>query len=209
MDRHDWDARYSGEELLWKAEPNRFLVAEVTGLPAGRALDLACGEGRNAVWLASEGWEVTGVDFSTVALTKARRLAGQHEVTVEWIEADVLAWEPPAARFDLIAVFYLQLPADQRRRVHARAATGLAPGGTLLVVGHDLANLTGGYGGPQDPAVLLTLDDVAADLAELTIVRAERVRRQVSTESGAIDAIDTLVRAIRPRPSDTQAPPRA
>ena len=206
MDRHDWDARYSGEELLWKADPNRFLVSEVTGLPAGRALDLACGEGRNAVWLAAQGWEVTGVDFSKVALAKARGLAGQHEVTVEWIEADVLAWEPPAGRFDLIAVFYLQLPAGQRHLVHARAATGLAPGGTLLVVGHDLANLTAGYGGPQDPAVLLTPDDVAADLAELTIVRAEQLRRPVNTDAGDVDAIDTLVRAIRPRLSDPWVP---
>ena len=73
MDRHDWDARYAGEQLVWSAEPNRFLVAEVDGLTPGRALDVACGEGRNAIWLAEQGWTVTGVDFSPVALDKARR----------------------------------------------------------------------------------------------------------------------------------------
>jgi SAM-dependent methyltransferase len=197
MDRQGWDARYAGYELLWRAEPNRFLVAQVAGLSPGRALDLACGEGRNAVWLASQGWEVTAVDFSGVALAKARRLADNHGVTVDWVEADVLAWEPPAGQFDLIVIFYLHLPAEPRRRVHAHAAGELAPGGTLLVVGHDAANLTDGYGGPQDPAVLFTADDVAADLAGLTIVRAERVRRPVSTDSGEVVAIDALVRAVR------------
>jgi len=198
MDRHEWDARYAGEELLWRREPNRFLVTEVAGLPAGRALDLGCGEGRNAVWLASQGWEATGVDFSGVALAKARRLADEYGVAADWVEADVLTWEPPVGRFDLIAVFYLQLLPEQRRLVHARAALGLAAGGTLLIVGHDLANLTDGYGGPQDPAVLFSPGDVAADLAGLTIVRADRVRRPVSTDAGEVEAIDTLVRATRP-----------
>src|SRR5579875_1878471 len=77
MDRAEWDARYAGEELLWRAEPNQFLVEEVAELPPGRALDVACGEGRNAIWLAEHGWNATGVDFSEVALAKARRLADQ------------------------------------------------------------------------------------------------------------------------------------
>ncbi|HLY83053.1 MAG TPA: class I SAM-dependent methyltransferase [Acidimicrobiales bacterium] len=198
MDRHEWDARYAGDELLWRAEPNRFLVTEAAGLTPGRALDVACGEGRNAVWLAAQGWEVTGVDFSPVALAKAERLAAEQEVAVEWVNADVLDWDPPAGRFDLIVIFYLQLPAEQRRRVHARVAAGLAAGGTLMVVGHDLANLAEGYGGPRDASVLFTPDDVAADLAGLTIVRAERLRRPVSTDAGEVNAIDALVRATRP-----------
>ena len=197
MDRHAWDERYAGDELLWRAEPNRFLVAEVAELPPGRALDVACGEGRNAVWLAEQGWTVTGVDFSQVALDKARRLAESQGVTAEWVNADVDDWEPPADRYDLVVVLYLHLPAERRRAVHARAASALAPGGTLLVVGHDLANLDGGYGGPQDPAVLFTPEDVAADLGGLTIVRAERVRRVVTTDHGDVEAIDALVRAVR------------
>jgi SAM-dependent methyltransferase len=197
MDRHAWDERYGGDGLLWRADPNRFLVAEVAELPPGRALDVACGEGRNAVWLAGQGWTVTGVDFSRVALDKARRLADSHGVTVEWVNADVGDWEPPAGRYDLVVVFYLHLPAERRRAVHARAASALAPGGTMLVVGHDLANLDGGHGGPQDPAVLFTHEDVASDLAGLDIVRAERVRRAVTTDGGEVEAIDALVRAVR------------
>jgi len=197
MDRQAWDQRYSGEDLLWRADPNRFLVAQVRDLAPGRALDVACGEGRNAVWLAEQGWTVTGVDFSQVALDKARRLADQRGVMVEWVNADVVDWEPPRAGYDLVALLYLHLPEEQRRVVHTRAASALAAGGTLLVIGHDLTNLDEGYGGPQDSAVLFTPDDVAADLAGLDIVRAERVRRPVSTEAGEVDAIDALVRAVR------------
>jgi len=198
MDRHAWDQRYSGEDLLWRADPNRFLVAQVGDLHPGRALDVACGEGRNAVWLAEQGWTVTGVDFSQVALDKARRLADQRGVMVEWVNADVVDWEPPRAGYDLVVLLYLHLPHEERRVVHARAASALAAGGTLLVIGHDLTNLDGGYGGPQDPGVLFTPDDVAADLAGLDIVRAERVRRPVSTDAGEVEAIDALVRAVRP-----------
>jgi len=198
MDRHDWDERYAGDELVWRGDPNRFLVTEVADLAPGRALDLACGEGRNAVWLATQGWTVTGVDFSAVGLAKGRRLADQQGVTVEWVTADVVDWDPPAGSFELVVVMYLHLPAEQRRAVHDRAGAALAPGGTLLVVGHDLINLTEGQGGPQDPALLFTPDDVATDLAGLTITKAERVRRPVVTDSGEVDAIDALVRAVRP-----------
>ena len=89
MQREDWDRRYSGRELIWTAEPNRFLVAETSDLPPGRALDVACGEGRNAIWLAERGWRVTGVDFSEVALAKAARLAASRGVEGEWIPADL------------------------------------------------------------------------------------------------------------------------
>ncbi len=197
MDQQDWDARYAGDELLWRADPNRFLVAEAEGLSPARALDVACGEGRNAVWLATRGWQATGVDFSQVALTKAQGLAAQRAVSVEWIHADLVDWVPPAGQFDLVAVLYLQLPTESRRTVYRRMASALAPGGTILVVGHDLANLTEGYGGPQDPAVLFTPDDLVSDLEGLDVVKAERVRRPVQTDDGEVQAIDALVRAVR------------
>ncbi|MEZ5101876.1 MAG: class I SAM-dependent methyltransferase [Thermoleophilia bacterium] len=197
MDRDDWDRRYEGTELLWTATPNRFLVQEVEGLVPGRALDLACGEGRNAVWLAEQGWQVTGADFSPVALGKAARLAEARGVAVEWVEADATAWEPPVAAFDLVCVLYLQLPADERRLALANAARAVAPGGTLLVVGHDLANLEQGVGGPSSPAVLITADAVAGELAGLVVERAGTVLRPVEVEGGTRDAIDTLVRARR------------
>jgi SAM-dependent methyltransferase len=202
MDAEAWNRRYSTEEFVWRTEPNRFLPPEVAGLAAGRALDLACGEGRNAVWLATRGWRVTGVDFAEVGLDKARRLAAEHGVEVTWVRADVTAWTAPEPA-DLVLVFYVQLPEEPRRHALARAAAAVAPGGTLLVVAHDLANLTEGHGGPQDPAVLYTPGDVVADLAGsgLEVQRAERVRRPVELETGVAHAVDCLVRAWRPEPS--------
>ncbi len=197
MDSLSWDERYGGEGFVWKTEPNQFLVAEVADLPPGKALDIACGEGRNAVWLAGRGWEVTGVDFSPVGLAKGRRLAMEHGVEVNWVEADVVEWDPPAATFDLVVVLYLHLPSDDRHRVMAHAQDALAEGGTLLVVGHDTTNLTDGYGGPQDPTVLFTPEQVASDLAGLRIVRADHMRRGVDTDQGQRVAVDALVRAVR------------
>lgn len=199
MDSVDWDSRYAAAELLWSAGPNRFLVGELEGLPPGRALDLACGEGRNGLWLAEQGWQVTGVDFSLVAVERARRIAAERGLDAVFEQADVLAYEPPAAGFDLVIVFYLQLPAAERARALAAAARGIAPGGTLLVVGHDLTNLTEGVGGPQDAAVLFTPADVVREAcAGLVVEKAERVSRPVETAGGLRWAIDALVRARRP-----------
>jgi SAM-dependent methyltransferase len=198
MDADAWNARYGAAELVWSAQPNEFLVAEVTELPAGRALDVACGEGRNAIWLAEQGWDVTGVDFSPVAIDKARRLAETRGVTVTWLLADVETDIPQLAAFDLVAVFYLQLASQSRRTAFGAAAAAVAPGGTLLVVGHDTTNLTDGWGGPGDAAVLYGPDDIVIDIAGLEIVKALRVERRVLTDDGPKTAIDVLVRAIRP-----------
>jgi SAM-dependent methyltransferase len=198
MDQADWDRRYAGTELLWTARPNRFLVAETESLAPGRALDLACGEGRNAVWLAECGWRVTGIDFSEVALAKARRLATSRGVEAEWVAADLLHYPIAAAAFDLVLVLYLQLPAEERGQIVRNAARAVAPGGTFLLVGHDSRNLEHGYGGPQDPSVLYTAEDVAADLDALAIERAEVVERPVETPDGTqAVALDVLVRAQR------------
>ena len=197
MSREHWDERYGTEELIWKADPNRFLVEELQALAPGRALDVACGEGRNAVWLASKGWHVTGVDFSRAGLAKAQRLATDRGVEVAWVEADVVEWQPPSASFDVVVVMYLHLPAEQRRQALARAAAALAPGGILLVVGHDVSNLLKGTGGPQDPAVLFGPEQIVEDLPGLQIERAERVTRTVVTEAGEATAVDALVRAVR------------
>jgi len=194
----DWDARYAQKELVWTAEPNRRFAAEVEGLAPGRALDVACGEGRNAVWLAQRGWRVTAVDLSSVGLAKARDLAAARGVEVELVHADVLAWDPEPRAFDLVAVIYLQLPHDELAAALARASAALAPGGTLLVLGHDTTNLTDGHGGPRDASVLFTPEDVGAWLTGLDVERAEKVRRSVPLEGGEAVAIDALVRARRP-----------
>ena len=206
MDSDGWDRRYRGSELVWTAEPNRFLAAEAAELAPGRALDLACGEGRNAVWLAERGWDVTGVDFSAVGLDKAARLAEQREASVRWLLADLLEYEPPAAAFDLVAVLYFHVPAAPMRDVLGRAAAALAPAGTLLVVGHDPANVEDGHGGPQDPAILMAPGEIAAALGGLEIERAERVRRPVSSAGDVVYAIDALVRAVRPGPTRQARP---
>lgn len=199
MDSRAWDLRYADSEFVWTVRPNRFLVEEAAGLPPGRALDLACGEGRNAVWLAQRGWALTGVDFSHAGLDKARALATERRVHAEWIAADLLDYRPQPHGFDLVLLFYLQLPAEPRRQVVRGAAAAVAPGGTLLVVAHDRENLDHGHGGPQDPAMLYTAEDIIGDLAGsgLHIDRAERVRRPVQTPDGERVALDALLRASR------------
>jgi 2-polyprenyl-3-methyl-5-hydroxy-6-metoxy-1,4-benzoquinol methylase len=195
MDAEEWDRRYEASELVWTAGPNQFVAEQLADLPPGRALDLAAGEGRNAIWLAEQGWRVTAVDFSRVALDKGARLAAQRGVELDWVVADVLRYQPEAGGYDLVLLSYLQLPADQMATVLHTSAGALAPGGTLLVVGHDLINLTEGVGGPQDPDVLYTPETVCAQLPGLRITRAERVRRQVRTADGERSAVDALVLA--------------
>lgn len=200
MDRQRWDERYSRAEFEWSMHPNQFVTTELAGLPPGRALDLAAGEGRNSVWLAEHGWVVTAVDFSRVGLGKGRSLAAARGVPdgrVDWVVADLGEYVPARDAFDLVLIAYLQVGAELRARVLAAVAAALAPGGTLLLVGHDLANLTEGVGGPRYPEVLYTPETITAELTGLRIVRAERVRRTVQRPDGPAIAIDTLVRAER------------
>jgi SAM-dependent methyltransferase len=194
----DWDARYAQKGLVWTAEPNRRFADEAAGLRPGRALDLACGEGRNAVWLAERGWRVTGVDFSSVGLAKARDLAAARGVDVDWVHADVLAWAPEPRAFDLVAVIYLQVPHDELAVALGRASEALGPGGTLVVLGHDTTHLAEGHGGPRNVSVLYTPEDVVASLPGLLVERAEKVHRTVTLDDGEAVAIDALVRARRP-----------
>lgn len=196
MRREHWNRKYAESALLWSAAPNRFVVAELADLEPGRALDLACGEGRNALWLAGLGWDVVGVDFSEVAIARAREYAGRERFEIEYVCADLLDYEPEPNAFDLVLVLYLQVPAHERRLVFERAVTALRTGGTFLLVGHDLSNLRDGVGGPQDPDLLYTPDDIVAELDGLEIEKAERVFREVPGADRP--AIDALVRARRP-----------
>ena len=149
------------------------------------------------MWLASRGWQVTAVDFSAAGLEKGRRLAQARGVGIDWVHADARDYQPEAGSFQLVLVAYLQLGESELDGVLRRAVTALAPGGVLLVVGHDVANLTEGTGGPPDPAVLYTPASIARSLPGLTVVRAERVRRPVATADGHREAVDTLLRAVR------------
>lgn len=204
VDSAAWDERYERAELLWSAAPNRWVVERTEHLAPGHALDLAAGEGRNAVWLAERGWHAHAVDFSAVAVARAEELARQrlgadaHRVSA--LVADVTSWTPPADTFDLIVVAYLHLPRHTLAPLWRRCAAALAPGGRLLVIGHDLANLDGGHGGPSDADVLYRPADVVAALdgTGLDILDADTVRRPVTDADGAEHiALDVLVEARR------------
>lgn len=190
MDAEGWDERYRAADRVWSVEPNVWLVEATAGLTPGRALDLACGEGRNAIWLHQQGWDVTAVDFSQVAIRKGI----DADPAVEWICADVRTWEPPGT-YELVAVVYLHLPADERRTVLATAAGVVAPGGALVVIGHDVRNVAEGVGGPQDVSILLDPAVVAGELTGLEVIRADTVERPV----GDAVALDALVVAHRAR----------
>lgn len=204
MDSAHWDERYAGKELVWSAGPNVFVADLTADLPPGAVLDLAAGEGRNALWLAERGWRATAVDFSRVALDRAEALARERDIrppgSFTTVHADLLDYVPPARSYDLVLVAYLQVPAAERRLVLRRAAEAVAAGGTLLVVAHDSDNLAHGTGGPQDPTVLYTAADVVADIAGtgLEVSRAEPVRRVVPADDGDREAIDALLLARRP-----------
>jgi SAM-dependent methyltransferase len=202
VDADGWDRRYEAEDLVWGLEPNRWLVTETEDLPPGRALDLGCGEGRNALWLAGRGWQVTGVDFAGVALARAAQLAERADLAtrVTWVQADVSDSSRWGDAADLVVVAYLHQVSSERRRVLRAAAQVLAPRGTLLVIAHDLSNLAQGVGGPQDPTVLFTAKDVVEDLAGIPgmlVLRADRVSRPVLTPDGPGVAYDVLVRVLR------------
>jgi SAM-dependent methyltransferase len=200
-DAHDWDERYRTSELIWKAAPNQWVRQYTQDLSPGTALDLASGEGRNAIWLADRSWQVTAVDFSAVAMEKAKELASQHgnrtADRIEWAVEDVLSYAP-TAEYDLVLVIYLQIAAEQRKTLLQHAAAVVSPGGRLLVVGHHTDNLVHGVGGPPNPEVLYTEDDILADLAEfpnLIFRTAQRVERVIDGQLRR--ALDVVVEAER------------
>jgi SAM-dependent methyltransferase len=201
MDREDWNRRYAAEEFIWTVNANRFLMEEVANLAPGSALDLAAGEGRNAVWLAEQGWTVHAVDLSDVAVEKGKRLAAARGVSdrIEFRQADLRTYEPEENRFNLVVLVYLQIPQADLVPILIRAAKAVAPGGTFLLVAHDSTNLKHGYGGPQHPALLYTAEQVVAALGnELEIEKAGCVDRPVQTNADIQVAKDCLVRARNP-----------
>jgi SAM-dependent methyltransferase len=196
MEARDWDQRWEDKRLHARGEPSPVVIAALEHLAAGTALDLGCGAGRHAVWLAEHGWRVTAVDFSAEALRQGRDRASDRGSDIDWVEHDLRGYSPPPAAFDLVLVAYLHLPARERRAILASASAALAPGGTFLLVGHDLTNLGTGAPGPSSPGVLYTPEDVVPELIGLTVTRAEQVKRVSEAEDGTtVDAIDALVLA--------------
>ncbi|WP_406139276.1 class I SAM-dependent methyltransferase [Streptomyces sp. NBC_01089] len=194
MDADDWDERYRAVERVWSVEPNRWVVRETSALEPGRALDLAAGEGRNAVWLAGRGWRVDAIDFSPVAVRRIMDAVGSDQKSVRATVADATRYIPEEAAYDLVLISYLQLPRQDMAAVLASACRAVRPGGTLLLVGHDAGNLEHGTGGPKDARVLSSVEFVREawePCADLVV--AEVAHRPV----GEAEALDTVVRAVR------------
>lgn len=198
FDENFWNERYRSQPAVWSGRPNPQLVAEAVGLPPGQALDAGCGEGADAVHLAALGWLVTAVDFAETALR--RGAAADSTGRVSWVRADLLTYTPPAASFDLVSAQYLHLPTEQRTAVFARLATAVAPGGTLLVVGHDFSDLATTVGRPNHPELYFTAAEVAETLDRdaWKSIRTEQRPRQVTDGEGrAVTIHDTVLVARR------------
>lgn len=201
MKRDEWQRRYLAADRVWSGQANQWLVETVSHLPPGAALDLAAGEGADAIWLARHGWRVTAVDFAATALERGKMAAEDAGVAdrITWLCEDLATWHP-ADRFDLVSVQYLHGPPSVRAAVHALAWRATA--GTLVIVGHDPHNLIEGHGGPPDPAVLYTPQEVLVALelsaTDLEVIVAERRARHADQpDLIAWDSVTVLQRRER------------
>lgn len=181
---HDDEAAFWNE--IWDdsdpecAAPDAILASETAHMPPGSALDLGCGDGGNAVWLAKQGWRVTALDFSRNAIRTGKRLALRERVDVEFITADAAAHKPQT-RYDLIISFYIQLQPAQRAAMLSNAAHALKPGGTLLIVAHDRSTPPSGWS-KRDLLTLVNPDEIEAELDGLLRIEGALV---IENESGA------------------------
>ena len=192
MDATAWDERYREVGRLWSAGPNLFVEDRLHTAEPGHGIDLAGGEGRNAIWLASLGWEMTSVDFSEEASARGRAQSDR----VDFVVADVFEWKPDQP-VDLVLIAYLQLLREDLAEVVRRSIDWLSPGAELFMIGHDRSNIELGHGGPQYPEILWDVDELVAMIEGLTVVESAVVRRPVDTEEGTVFALDTLVRGRR------------
>lgn len=188
----EWDDRYRERDLIWSGRVNGTLVAEVADLTPGRALDVGCGEGADAIWLAARGWQVTGLDLSQVALARAQAAALAAGAAITWVNADVVAAAPDLGVFDLVTAHYAVLPHTEDR-AGQRALTGyVAPGGTLLVVGH--ARMPGEHTGPDDR---VEPDDLRDHLGAGWTVLVHETRPRPDAPPDAPHSHDVVLRATR------------
>jgi SAM-dependent methyltransferase len=202
FDQAFWDERYRSQAALWSGNPNRHLVAEVEDLTPATALDVGAGEGADAIWLAQRGWQVTAVDISTVALERAAGHVAQAGPAIaeriQWLHQDVLSWDPPRDRYDLVSSQYVHLPTGLRRALFDRLASAVAPGGTLLIVGHHPSDLVA-IPRPQPAELFFTGDDVAAELdaTQWDVVTNTAAERSGTHEGHPVVLHDTVLRARR------------
>jgi SAM-dependent methyltransferase len=195
FDEASWEERYRTAPALWSGRANPQLVAEAAGLTPGRALDAGSGEGGDALWLAGHGWQVSAVDFSTVALARAAAQADRLGVAVEWVHADLTRWAPRTGAFELVSAQYLHLPPPDRDAAFPRLAAAVAPGGSLLVVGHRPSELHAGR-----PEMFFSAQQVAATLdpaAWDVVVCEDRARTAAGPAGRELPVADTVLRARR------------
>lgn len=174
-----WDDRYAQDGWAFGTEPNDFLREEAHRIPAGRVLCLGEGEGRNAVFLAEEGYEVVGVDRSKVGMEKARGFAQERGVSIETVVSSIEDFEISEGEWQGIVSIFFHLPPALRRMVHQSVVQGLAPGGVLVLEAYTPEQLPLGTGGPPDPDRLVTLEDLMEELGELEVVKAQQVDRDI------------------------------
>ena len=198
-----WDDRYSTLEYLYGTEPSDFLAERFAALPAaGEILCLADGEGRNGVFLATKGLRITGVDSSAVGLAKAEQLATQRGVPYVSAVADLSVWDLGDARWDGVVSIWAHLPAPIREPLHPRIARALRPGGVLLLEHYHPRQLGYGTGGPPDPTMMLTLEELDAAFAGWTRLHAFEGERVVVEGSGH-GGLSYVTQAILKKPAET------
>lgn len=174
-----WDDRYRGEEYVYGREPNDFLRAEAHRIPPGPVLCLGEGEGRNAVYLAGLGHEVTALDLSSEGLRKAQQLAHERGVAITTVQADLATYEPTPGACTGVIAMWCHLPAEIRARVNAWVSRALRPGGVFVLEAYTPDQLALGTGGPKDVTMLMTLAALTTELAPLAIEVGREVRRDV------------------------------
>lgn len=189
-----WDEHYDGRAPGAAHPPNPYLVAAAQHLPPGRALDAGCGEGAETIWLATRGWQVTAVDIAATALDRARRRAETSGLTdgIDWVQADLTEWTPAEGQFDLVCSHYVH-PATSPGDLFRRLAAAVAPGGTLLLVGHHPSD----HHTSGTPEAHVEIGDLAAvlDPARWDIVVAEDRSRTMSHGGREITLHDTVLQA--------------
>jgi SAM-dependent methyltransferase len=203
LDEDFWNGRYLAAERIWSGHPNPQLVAEVSDLTPGRALDVGCGEGADAIWLARRGWDVVATDISTVALERARQHVEDTDPPVsarlEWRHVDLLVSPPERDAFDLASAQFMQLPPGQRVQLFTALAASVRAGGTLLVVGHHPSDMTSGVRRPPMPERFYTADDIAGllDASWTVVVNDSRPRSSTTPEGDEATIHDAVLLATR------------
>jgi SAM-dependent methyltransferase len=195
-----WDARYGEhDDAMWSGRPNGRLVAEVAELDPGRALDVGCGEGADAIWLARRGWTVTAVDVSAVAIGRAREAAERVGVDVEWVSGDALQTPFPARSFDLISLQYPALPKAAGEDAVRRLLDAVRPGGLLLAVYHDLDHEHREHMKAKgfDPADFVGADEIAVLLRDDFVIELHAVSPRIDPPPDTQHIADVVVRARR------------